>query len=153
MKVSLVEPKDFEKINQLIEKEFPYTKKSKVKAEKRVKEKNVFLFKLEEKNEFIGFIDVAFQQGTGWVYGLVVKEEFRNKGFGKKLLDHALNFLRSLGAKEARLFVKEKNLKAKRLYQSFGFTKERELEKRIENEKVEEMVLLFEKKLFTPNIS
>lgn len=81
---------------------------------------------LEEDNKVIGYCLVAFiwicESGglTVWLDELYIAEDFRNKGYGSKVLqwifeqysDNNVSF---------RLEVCPKNLKAKKLYESYGF--------------------------------
>jgi ribosomal-protein-alanine N-acetyltransferase len=50
-----------------------------------------------------------------------VRDEFRNLGFGRRLLEHLLERAAAAGVAEAFLEVRPSNLAAIRLYQHLGF--------------------------------
>lgn len=60
---------------------------------------------------------------------LYVLPSYQNKGFGRKLLCHALRFMRKSGFKEAILWVMESNKPAIDFYEKFGFHYDNKREK------------------------
>jgi ribosomal protein S18 acetylase RimI-like enzyme len=52
---------------------------------------------------------------------LAVAENMRGKGIGNSLLSFVIDFGRSNGYKQIRLFVSDRNVRAKRLYERVGF--------------------------------
>jgi ribosomal protein S18 acetylase RimI-like enzyme len=69
------------------------------------------------------FTDLDDPPGTyGLVTDLVVLESHRNEGIGRDLLDRAEAFARAAGAQELRVGVLAKNVAARHLYLSAGFT-------------------------------
>ena len=92
-------------------------------AEKTIEAKNRFnIFLAVDKNEVLGYIDVSNCFDENEPYDLYVKPEYRQKGFGKKLLIKALEVNEP---KEMMLLVDVDNEPAIKLYDSVGFiTKE-----------------------------
>ena len=65
-----------------------------------------------------------------WIEDVVVSDSFRGRGFGKLLVNHALDYLRARGIDEVLLTSKPQRIAANALYRSLGFeTKETNLYK------------------------
>ena len=60
----------------------------------------------------------------GYVYDIFVKEEFRGKGIGKKLLEEAESYCREKRYSRILLMVSVNNVEAIRLYNKMGFKAE-----------------------------
>jgi len=78
---------------------------------------------MREDNKFAGF--TAYYKETskkGMVLFLAVGHEFRGKGYGKILIQHAIKNLLSKGSKSIGIWVAETNLPAKRIYEELGFS-------------------------------
>lgn len=58
---------------------------------------------------------------TGHVVSIAVREGFRERGVGKRLLDRLMEDLAALGAERMRLEVRESNGRAIALYSAAGF--------------------------------
>lgn len=108
-------------LNQIISKEFPYRKFSKENIAERIKNPEILVLKKIFNKEIAGFIDVEIKERTGFINAVSVKNTFRKKGFGKELINYALEVLRHNNIFEAKLFVKKENSLAKKLYTSLGF--------------------------------
>jgi len=63
----------------------------------------------------IGFLIIHKKDGEIWAIYLI--EEFRNKGYGKEMLDFAIKELNRMGHKEVFLWVFEENIGARRFYE------------------------------------
>lgn len=57
-----------------------------------------------------------------YLFGFVVKEEWRNSGVGKRLLHKTCTVLKAHGISAVSLTVHPDNMGARRLYEKFGFT-------------------------------
>ena len=60
-----------------------------------------------------------------YVCGMAVDEEHRGKGIGTGLLDEAEQTCRKLGFQKLSLIVFEQNVKARRLYERYGYAERR----------------------------
>lgn len=97
-----------------------------VKSEKY----NVFLFKiiLEESNEVIGTIElreIENKDNQGWISGFLIGEEkYRNREFGKIVLQEVLEFaFKELNFEKVGLAVFDFNINAIKCYENIGFNK------------------------------
>lgn len=82
----------------------------------------------EQDGRIVGYV-LAFQRSgaPGRIYSLAVSGEFQGKGFGKRLMESALNALKTRGVARAVLEVRKSDEKTRALYRHFGFRDEREL--------------------------
>ena len=70
----------------------------------------------------IGYGVMSTGAGEAHILNLCIAEAYRAKGLGGQLLEHLLEFAKSLGVGEMFLEVRPSNTPAIRLYQSLGFT-------------------------------
>ncbi len=89
---------------------------------------------LENDKQIIGYIGFRLDENKAEMMNFVVSSKFQNQGFGKKLLENALNDLIHLGAKSMILEVRESNHGAKHVYESLGFKPSYIRKKYYENE-------------------
>jgi len=73
-----------------------------------------------EGETVVGYMDVTHCYKENEPYDLVVKEEYRRRGYGRKLLAKALSMNEP---KDMMLLVEIDNIPAMRLYESMGFEK------------------------------
>jgi len=83
------------------------------------------------QSEIIGTVSVLVQslpdakgqpdKKLGHIYLLAVKENWRNRGIGSRLLQSALSWLKDEKISEITLTVNTENDRAVRLYRAFGF--------------------------------
>lgn len=139
--------KDLEELSGLIMQEFPYTKLTEQGLRKRLRGKNIHLFKLVYRNKMIGFIEIEDAGYLGKINGVGILKQFRGKQLGKKLFQFAVDFLKGKGAKEIRLIVKQNNEQAKKLYREYGFKTVGFLNKQIDGSIIEEMSLDIENQI------
>lgn len=62
---------------------------------------------------------------VGEIQFVSVNKNFRGKGYGKKLVTHAVNDLFKMGCNEVKLTTRVNNLWAQRIYDRFGFVQVR----------------------------
>ncbi|NLI71220.1 MAG: GNAT family N-acetyltransferase [Bacteroidales bacterium] len=90
-----------------------------------IENKNTFLFVGEKNGMIIATISVAFYRiPTGkkaWIEDVVVDENARGKGYGKMLMQHAIDFAKSEGISKIYLTSNPSRIAANNLYQSVGF--------------------------------
>jgi ribosomal-protein-alanine N-acetyltransferase len=76
---------------------------------------------VELAGDVIGHGILSVGAGEAHILNLCVREEFRCRGVGRRLMDYLLERGRVAGMKEAFLEVRPSNTVAIRLYQSMGF--------------------------------
>lgn len=129
--------KDIEKINEIIENDYPYKNFSNETLTDRFQKPEVIILKKTYNKEIAGFVDFEVKENFGLINAVSVKKSFRRKGFGKELLEKALDVLKQNNIFEAKLLVKKENSHAKKLYESIGFSFIKMHNKKIENSEVE----------------
>ena len=78
-------------------------------------------FTLFEGHERIGLATCISYGNLGWFGNLIVKVTCRNKGAGTFLVNHAVNFLKSLGVSTVGLYA---NLNVMDFYEAMGFRRD-----------------------------
>jgi len=85
---------------------------------------HLFLAELEDK-EIAGMLTIAtYNVPSGskmWIEDVVIDESHRGKGFGKALMEYALDYAKSKGAGSIDLTSKPSRIEANKLYQRVGF--------------------------------
>ena len=76
---------------------------------------------LDLSGRVIGYGVMSVGAGEAHILNVCVRDEFRNLGFGRRLLEHLLERAAAAGVAEAFLEVRPSNLAAIRLYQRLGF--------------------------------
>jgi ribosomal-protein-alanine N-acetyltransferase len=76
---------------------------------------------LDLTGQIIGYGVMSLGAGEAHILNVCVRDEFRNLGFGRRLLEHLLERAVASGVTEAFLEVRPSNLSAIRLYQRLGF--------------------------------
>jgi ribosomal-protein-alanine N-acetyltransferase len=76
---------------------------------------------LDLEGRIIGYGIMSVGAGEAHILNVCVRDEFRNLGFGRRLLEHLLERATAAGVGEAFLEVRPSNLAAIRLYQRLGF--------------------------------
>lgn len=87
--------------------------------------KNTFLFAGTENDEILGTISlVVYKIPTGnkaWIEDVIVDETMRGKGYGRKLMLHAIEFAKSNGISKINLTSNPTRIAANNMYQQLGF--------------------------------
>ncbi|MFL6558485.1 MAG: GNAT family N-acetyltransferase [Bacillus sp. (in: firmicutes)] len=92
-------------------------------------EESVVFLAIEGSNP-VGFVQLyptfsSVSMMRSWVLNdLYVKEQFRGKGAGEKLIHKAIQFAKERGAKGIMLETGKENYNAQRLYEKIGFERE-----------------------------
>ena len=76
---------------------------------------------LDLAGRVIGYGIMSVGAGEAHILNVCVRDEFRNLGFGRRLLEHLLERAAATGVGEAFLEVRPSTLAAIRLYQRLGF--------------------------------
>jgi ribosomal protein S18 acetylase RimI-like enzyme len=85
---------------------------------------------LEMDKEIIGFMSLLFyrsflhHKGTALINELIVKKEFRDRNYGKELLNHGIRKARESGLDEVEVGVMKENVKALDFYKRNGMNLE-----------------------------
>lgn len=74
------------------------------------------------RNQVVGFIVVREQNGVGYIGPVGILPEHRGKGLSKVLLTHSLEALYEEGISSAALDASINNLRARNLYEKYGFS-------------------------------
>ncbi len=80
-----------------------------------------FSFAIVIENEICGVIFISESATSAYISLLYISAKFRNRGFGRKLMECAIDRLRQTELKEAYLEVLSDNQNAVKLYQSMWF--------------------------------
>lgn len=79
---------------------------------------------LRSKNHVVGFIKYFIPADqTGHIEILCVTKTRRNRGYGRRLVNYAIEDLRKMNTSEINLFADTRNLAAQNLYYAIGFKK------------------------------
>jgi ribosomal protein S18 acetylase RimI-like enzyme len=77
---------------------------------------------LREDNKLAGFTTYYMETKTqGRILFVAVSRDFRGKGYGKMLAEHAMQELFKMGADHIALWTRVANLPAQRIYRGIGF--------------------------------
>jgi len=60
----------------------------------------------------------------GWLYTVAVKQEYRRRGIGRQLVDHAVAALSDMGCPKVNLQVRSTNKEVIAFYEAAGFSTE-----------------------------
>lgn len=99
---------------------------------KELQHKNRITFVYTKEEEYIAEVSIVFNKNDEdytipskriYISRIIVKKEFRGKGYGKKLMNYAIEYAKSKGYKEISLGVNLDNYIAFKLYVNLGFTK------------------------------
>ncbi len=115
--------KHFEKISQ---EKFPTSKRDeKRKFLKTLENKEKFVFLIESEKNIIGYLEACIWKNkkipTSYIEDMVIKKEYRKKGFGKKAIKWFIDKSKKEGVKRIGLGTRAENLPAIELYKKLGF--------------------------------
>lgn len=81
------------------------------------------IFVAEIDGQVVGGITTwqEIDTGIGHIPNLAVADEFRGRGIGRRLIEHALDHFRRCGLTHAKIETLEQNAVGQHLYQSLGF--------------------------------
>ena len=98
----------------------PHNAPRKVIQEKMSIQKELF-FVAEDNGTIIGTIMSGYDGHRGWLYTVAVKPEFRRRGIGRLLVDHAVAALTRIGCPKVNLQVRSTNTEVIGFYEALGF--------------------------------
>lgn len=81
------------------------------------------IFVAEQDGEIVGYITTWHdaEAGVGNIPNLAVKSGLRGQGIGRQLIQHGLDYFRSIGLKYARIETLDQNSVGQKLYPAMGF--------------------------------
>ena len=121
---------NFEKCNNIWNME--KNKELRDRFYKELLNKNRMTFVYTKDEEYIGEVSIVFNKDDEdytipgirlYISRIIVKKEFRGKGYGKKLMNHVIEYAKREKYKELSLGVNLDNYIALRLYVELGFNK------------------------------
>jgi len=77
-----------------------------------------YVFVLKHRGERCGFVSALAYKNSGWIGNLVVDPDKRHQGYGRALLEHAMQFLKDAGIACIWLVATESTVP---FYQNYGF--------------------------------
>ena len=93
---------------------------------KIIRTKGSHLFIAEYQNRIVGMLTLAtYPVPTAdryWIEDVVIDKSVRGKGFGREIINFAIEFARQQGAGSVNLTSRPFRTEANRLYKSIGFT-------------------------------
>lgn len=98
-------------------------KELKKEFDEQIKRKDIFIFYLIEEEKVIGYLNILWISKNKYSYlnDITIKEKFRGKGYGKKLMDKFIEFSKRKKAKKLGLGVRAQNKQAIKMYEKYGF--------------------------------
>ena len=101
------------------------TKLTEEMLQQTIQSENSHLFFLMEDEQVAGMITVGIYfsptGGKAWIEDVVVDHTFRGKGLSKKLVAHAIEFVKTKGIPSLMLTSNPKRIAANKLYQAMKF--------------------------------
>lgn len=81
------------------------------------------VFVWEEEDQVLGYITTRIdaESKIGWIPNLGVLPQHQSRGLGRKLMEHALTYLRQQGMEAAKIETLAQNAIGSRFYPSAGF--------------------------------
>lgn len=129
-KIIKLDIQNFEKCNNIWNME--KNKELKDRFYQELLNKNRLTFVYRKDKEYIGEISLVFNKNDKdytipgirlYISRIIVKKDFRGKGYGKKLLNYMIEYAKKKKYKELSLGVNLDNYIALKLYVALGFNK------------------------------
>ncbi|MFN4012276.1 MAG: ribosomal protein S18-alanine N-acetyltransferase [Aquificaceae bacterium] len=115
-----MQPSDLREVLKINEECFNSDAWSKKAFEKEFSLDYSYKFVLEEEGEIIGYVVVWQVYDEATIMSIAIKKEKWGKGYGKRLMEFIIGYFKGR-VKRLVLDVRRSNIRAIRLYQSFGF--------------------------------
>ena len=115
---------DYEAINELYkgsEKIVLYATDDKKGYKKFLSKNKDLCFVATYNNKIIGSIQGATDYKRGYIHHLIVHENYRKNGIGKKLVSLVIKALKKLKLSDVVILVNNKNKSVKSFYKKIGF--------------------------------
>lgn len=130
---------DTEWLDEIIKREFPYTKFTPKKIIERINNPEFLVFVAKQENILVGFgeMQLFLDKKEARLNGIFVEDAWRDQGIAKEIIARIINQCKHKKIQRLFLLVKENNEDAKALYKKTEFVFEKMHDKIIEGEKVE----------------
>ena len=115
---------DIDEISNIESESIAYNTLSKHEIESILKNDNYMIYKTVFNNEIVGFVILEITDEVN-IFSIAVKKDYRNLGFGTKLIDAAKEYARENEIENVSLEVSSNNSNAFVLYEKLGFEKRR----------------------------
>lgn len=115
-----------EKYLEVINKSFSYMPHgtyhyiSDVEEYIKMANENNYFFMVAKDNDIVGFMNIEIEKDRG-LFDIGLCKECRGKGYGKKILETAIDFLNKKSVENIELIVIKKNDRAYNMYKNRGF--------------------------------
>lgn len=87
-------------------------------------DKETHYFELMEGGDLAGYFFVVINGGVGELKDLIVKKNFRSRGFGKAAVDYFMEFCRGRKCHKLIILTSERHIEGRALYEKCGFAVE-----------------------------
>jgi ribosomal protein S18 acetylase RimI-like enzyme len=88
----------------------------------RSSESNSRLFVGQLGRDVVSSVMVGHDGHRGWLYYVAVDPELRGRGYGRRMVKHAEDWLASLGVWKTHLLIRQTNSGMRAFYQALGYT-------------------------------
>ena len=119
-KVREIKTADFDRVAELTNRFFPYTRSDREKIAERLQRGSVY-FIAEVRKKVVGFIDIRIYEKNAKIIGIAVDDDYREIGIGSALIKKAFKFIRRMGRSSIFLRVERSNRDAINFYKNNGF--------------------------------
>ena len=139
MNIEKAGPKHVTWLDEVIKREFPYTKFTPEKIISRINDPKFVILVARQENIMTGFaeMELFLAAHEARLNGIYVEDAWRDQGIAKMLIEKLINTCKHKKVQRLFLLVKENNEDAKALYKKTGFVFEKIHEKKIEDSTVE----------------
>lgn len=93
-----------------------------IDALNKMHEKNIDMFAVFEEDVLIGFVAIEkANDETYYMEKLAILPEYRHKGYGKKVMDFVVSYVKDRGGKKISIGIINENVILKKWYSDYGF--------------------------------
>jgi ribosomal protein S18 acetylase RimI-like enzyme len=81
------------------------------------------VFVCEDDGQVVGYITTRLDRDSriGWIPNMAVDPKYQGRGLGRRMMEHALEFMRAEGMEAAKIETLEQNPVGSRFYPEVGF--------------------------------
>ncbi|MFA5357527.1 MAG: GNAT family N-acetyltransferase [archaeon] len=137
MNIRKASQEDVPIIDEIVKREFPYTKIPQERIAQKISEKNFLILVACQANIFTGFAETELLENEARLNGIFVEDAWRDQKIATNIIKKTFEELKKQKIFRIFLLVKESNDGAKKLYEKNGFKFEKIHDKEIEGEKIE----------------